>query len=112
MCTTRIGGSVGPFMCGIAGLLYKDPGHHGPVGKCLLDLLTVLGSRGVDGVGVSLHGAPSPGQWVARVLLAGSAAPADQGERVLARVREIATVIDADLTADSLRLTLAYDGPL
>jgi glutamate synthase domain-containing protein 1 len=82
------------------------------VGKTLIDVLTVLGSRGGDGVGVSLYGALSPSRWVARVLLAGPAAPADQAEDVLARVGEIATVDDADVTANSLRLVVCYDGPL
>jgi len=99
-------------MCGIAGFLYKDPQRTGPVGKTLVELLGVLGSRGVDGTGVSLYGPSSPGKLVARVCLSGPEGPANQAERVLARVRQIATVVEADLKADSLRLVVAYDGPI
>lgn len=99
-------------MCGIAGFLYKDPQRAGPVGKILVDLLTVLGSRGIDGTGVALYGEVTPGRWAAQVFLGGQGPPADQAERVVARVREIAAVVKADARADLLRLVVDYEGPI
>ena len=84
----------------------------GPVGKILVDLLTVLGSRGVDGTGIALYGRAAPGQLTARVFLGGQGAPADQAQCVIARVREVAGVVGAEVRADSLRLQVEYEGPV
>ena len=43
-------------MCGIAGLLYKSSARSGPLGAQILQMLDILGSRGVDGTGVALYG--------------------------------------------------------
>ena len=68
-------------MCGIAGLLYKDPARRGPLGELMLRMLDVLGSRGVDGTGVALYGAPQPDALIFRVWLGGKGAHADQAAR-------------------------------
>jgi glutamate synthase domain-containing protein 1 len=97
-------------MCGIAGLLYKDPARRGPLGERMLRMLDVLGSRGVDGTGVALYGAPQPDALIFRVWLGGSGAHADQAERAIARVRALTTIRDASVTEDYLRLVVNDPG--
>src|SRR5262245_18892982 len=99
-------------MCGIAGYLFKEPHDSGPIGRTLISLLAVLGSRGTDGTGVALYTDLPANKLVARIYL-GGAEPADMlAERVLDRIRDFATVVHAEVRANSLRLVLEYDGPL
>lgn len=101
-----IGIAKGGKMCGLAGILYKDEARAGPVGQIVIDLLGVLGSRGVDGTGVALYGQLPAEQVVARVFLGGAATPATQAQAVLAQARTIAPVVESDIRTDSLRVVL------
>jgi glutamate synthase domain-containing protein 1 len=96
-------------MCGLAGVLYKAPTRHGQIGETLTNLLTVLGSRGVDGTGVAIYDPLPAGQLVARVMLGGDQ-PSKQAERVVAGASKVAPVLDSRVQADSLRLVVAADG--
>src|SRR5438067_522487 len=96
------------MMCGIAGLLYTGPRQSGPLGEHMLRMLDVLGSRGVDGTGVALYGPPQPDALIFRVWLGGSAPPAEQAERAIARVKHVATLRDAEVRDDYLRLVVAF----
>src|SRR5205085_11395226 len=94
-------------MCGVAGFLYKDPGRTGPIGQTILRMLDVLGSRGVDGTGVALYGTPhEEPAFVLRVLLGGRGPAHEQAARVKDRLERIATVQEADVQDDYLRLVV------
>ncbi|HKO24031.1 MAG TPA: class II glutamine amidotransferase, partial [Chloroflexota bacterium] len=113
-------------MCGVAGFLYKDPGRTGPIGQTVLRMLDVLGSRGVDGTGVALYGAgvgrssrekdtaslPTPDSrlptpFVVRVVLGGYGPAREQAARITDRVERIATVQEAKVQHDYLRLVIS-----
>lgn len=96
-------------MCGIAGLLFKDR-PVGVLGAPLLTMLSVLGSRGVDGTGVAVYGEPQAGDLVLRVKLGGAGTPEDQAQRILTRVEALARPRTWAVEMDYLRLVLEYDG--
>ena len=93
-------------MCGVAGFLYKNPGRTGPIGQTILHMLDVLGSRGVDGTGVALYGAPQEDALVVRVVLGGHGPGHAQAARIKDRVERIATVQEAEVQHDYLRLVV------
>src|SRR2546423_11125018 len=94
-------------MCGVVGLLYRDPGRTGPIGQTILHMLDVLGSRGVDGTGVALYGAPrEEPALVLRVMLGGRGPAHAQAARVTDRLARIATVQEAEVQHDYLRLVI------
>ncbi|HKC72654.1 MAG TPA: hypothetical protein VKF37_00415, partial [Chloroflexota bacterium] len=112
-------------MCGVAGFLYKDPGRTGPIGQTVLRMLDVLGSRGGDGSGVALYGVgggsssrekdtaslPTPDSrlptpFVVRVALGGHGPAHEQAARVKERLERIATVQEAEVQHDYLRLVV------
>jgi methylamine---glutamate N-methyltransferase subunit A len=112
-------------MCGVAGFLYKDPGRTGPIGQTVLRMLDVLGSRGVDGTGVALYGVgvgsssrekdtaslPTPDSrlptpFVVRMVLGGHGPAHEQAARIKDRVERIATVQEAEVQHDYLRLVV------
>jgi glutamate synthase domain-containing protein 1 len=93
-------------MCGVAGFLYKDPGRTGPIGQTILRMLDVLGSRGVDGTGVALYGAPREDALVMRVMLGGRGPAHAQVARIKDRLKRIATVHEAEVQHDYLRLVV------
>jgi methylamine---glutamate N-methyltransferase subunit A len=95
------------MMCGNAGLLYTGPRQSGPLGQHMLRMLDVLGSRGVDGTGVALYGPPQPDALIFRVWLGGKEPPAEQAERAIARLKQVATLLDAEVRDDYLRLVVA-----
>lgn len=100
-------------MCGLAGILYREPGRAGPTGRLLTDLLGVLGSRGTDGTGVALYGTPQDGARVLRVYLGEAASPAVEAG-VIARIREVdgTAVAAAGRQGDVLRLVLHGVAPV
>jgi len=77
-------------MCGIAGFLYRDPERSGPIGSTILGLLDVLGSRGTDGTGVALYGAPDGRGMLLRVWLGETPHPEDRAVALTERVRAVA----------------------
>src|ERR687886_1561381 len=93
-------------MCGVAGFLYKNPGRTGPIGQTILRMLDVLGSRGVDGTGVALYGTPREDALVLRVMLGGRGPAHAQATRIKDRLARIATVQEAEVQHDYLRLVL------
>ena len=95
-------------MCGVVGLLYRDPGRTGPIGQTILHMLDVLGSRGVDGTGVALYGTPhEEPAFVLRVLLGGRGPAHEQAARVKDRLERNATVQEAEVQHDYLRLVVS-----
>lgn len=96
-------------MCGVAGFFYRDPGRLGPVGQTILRMLAVLGSRGTDGVGVALYGAPTAGGLIVRLWSAG-ATPGATPAGVQGRLRGLAEVETAVQQRDYMRLVLRPAG--
>lgn len=96
-------------MCGVAGFLYKDPARTGPVGQTILRMLDVLGSRGVDGTGVSLYGTPQDDALILRVKLGGRGAAEEQAARVADRLESLGTTHQAEVRDDYLRLVIASE---
>jgi methylamine---glutamate N-methyltransferase subunit A len=94
-------------MCGVAGFLYKNPGRTGPIGQTILHMLDVLGSRGIDGTGVALYGEPREDMLVVRVVLGGHGSAHAQAARITDRVERIATVQEAEVQHDYLRLVVS-----
>src|SRR5438093_13392669 len=94
-------------MCGVVGFLYKDPGRTGPIGQVVLRMLDVLGSRGVDGTGVALYSMPREDTLVLRVMLGGHGQAHAQTARVKDRLERIATVQEAEVQHDYLRLVIS-----
>jgi len=70
-------------------------------------MLDVLGSRGVDGTGVALYGTPREDTLVLRVMLGGGGPAHEHAARVKDRLERIATVQEADLQHDYLRLAVS-----
>jgi methylamine---glutamate N-methyltransferase subunit A len=93
-------------MCGVAGVLYRAPGRTGPIGQTIVRMLDVLGSRGVDGTGVALYGAPREDALVLRVILGGRGPAHEQAGRVNERLERIAAVREAEVLHDYLRLVI------
>jgi glutamate synthase domain-containing protein 1 len=70
-------------------------------------MLDVLGSRGVDGTGVALYGAPRGDGFVLRIKLGGQGAAEEQAARVQSRLAALAEVREAAVQHDYLRLVVA-----
>ena len=87
-------------MCGIAGFLYRDPERTGPIGATILGLLDVLGSRGTDGTGVALYGAPDGRGMLLRVWLGETAHSSARAVDVAERLRAVALVEGTDVRDD------------
>src|SRR5579859_3492843 len=94
-------------MCGLAGLLFKQAPGDGDLGRPILTMLDVLGSRGVDGTGVALYGPGHRDRLVARVRLGGPDDPKAQADRAVQRVAAIARVVSREVQDDYLRLELS-----
>jgi len=94
-------------MCGIAGFVYRGEGRTGLVGRPVLHMLDVLGSRGVDGTGVALYGQPREGTMALRIRLGGAGTTEEQAARIVERVQSVTIVHDAMVRHDYLRLALA-----
>ncbi len=101
-------------MCGIVGYLDKTD-SAAPIGQVVLTMLNALDRRGPDSAGVALYpgahnGALADGTIILRIKLGDEGDLADRTEHVVARVRQLGTVIAATTTAEYLRLELAYAG--
>src|SRR2546430_14941767 len=98
-------------MCGVAGFLYRAPGRTGPIGQTIVRMLDVLGSRGVDGTGVALYGAPrEEPALVLRVMLGGRRPAHAQAARVTDRLGRIATGQEAQVQPEYRRLGVGGNG--
>ncbi|HEY2705683.1 MAG TPA: amidophosphoribosyltransferase [Candidatus Dormibacteraeota bacterium] len=92
-------------MCGIVGLLYKDPERRGAVGGILAEMCQELGRRGPDSTGMALYGVAAEGALVVRVDL-------DRADReaaaaaVVAACGDLTAVREHRRTGRSLRLAV------
>lgn len=99
------------FMCGIAGLMYKNGGSAAPLGRHLCEMAGVLGSRGLDSTGLALYGDPRPEHIALRVHLrrdhAGNGAGAEERLSVVReRVGQVASVSGVTYTGNIARIEL------
>ena len=90
-------------MCGIAGFLAKS--NDVDVAGGLTAMLDALRGRGPDSTGVSLYGAPHPGNALASVWC-GEATSADPLDEVLAAIRAHGEVLSADERSGYLRVAM------
>ncbi len=96
-------------MCGITGILFKDPEHAGPIGRIQVEMLQALHRRGPDSTGVALYG-PSDAGYLMRARLQ----PNGEGriERARAAIEALATVRELTPTPGGVSASVAYDGEL
>jgi len=97
-------------MCGIVGFFRKGPGEV-PLGEVLLRMLTALGCRGPDSVGVALYGARRATGTVARVKLAESEAVEPQVDAIVRALGRLTAVEKSTVTDSVVRLELANGAP-
>jgi len=96
-------------MCGIAGILFKDPERVGPVGRIQIEMLQALHRRGPDSTGVALYG-PAEAGYLLRARLQ----PDGDGsvERARAAIESMATVRELAPTPGGVSASLSYEGEL
>ena len=96
-------------MCGIAGILFKDPGQQGPVGRVMVEMLQALNRRGPDSTGVALPGPPEGG-----FLGRARPPPAGVGQyaRARAAIEDLATIRELAPTPGGVRASVTYEGEL
>jgi methylamine---glutamate N-methyltransferase subunit A len=96
-------------MCGITGILFKDPEQAGPIGRIQVEMLQALHRRGPDSTGVALYG-PSDAAYLMRARLQ----PDGEGrmERARAAIEALATVRELTPTPGGVSASVAYDGEL
>ena len=94
-------------MCGIAGFFFKNGGGDAPLGRCLTDMATVLGSRGLDSTGLALYGGLPEGRLALRVHLRrdGGDAEARLAE-IRDRVAAVAAVAAVGYTGNIARIEI------
>lgn len=95
-------------MCGIVGLLYKDPDRIGPLGGLVGDMCQELGRRGPDSAGFALYGAPVDGALIVRVDLDRPDQEA-AAEEAVSVSQQLVTVKDWERTGRSLRMVVSSD---
>jgi methylamine---glutamate N-methyltransferase subunit A len=96
-------------MCGITGILFKDPQRTGPVGGIQVEMLQALHRRGPDSTGVALYG-PAEAGYLMRARLQ----PDGEGQldRARAAIEALATVRELAPTPGGVRASVGYDGEL
>src|SRR5688572_31731287 len=96
-------------MCGITGILFKDPERVGPVGRIQVEMLQALHRRGPDSAGVALYGPPHAGY-----LLRARLQPDGDGrvERAREAIEALATVRELAPTPGGVSASLGYEGEL
>jgi len=99
-------------MCGIAGILFKDPDRVGPVGRTMVQMLQALHRRGPDSTGVALYGPTEAGYRLRARLQNGAGAGNGQEERARKAIESLATVSELSPTPGGVTATVAYEGDL
>src|SRR5665809_145188 len=96
-------------MCGITGILFKDPERTGPVGRIQVEMLQALHRRGPDSTGVALYG-PAKAGYLLRARLQ----PDDNGrvERAREAIEGLATVRELAPTPGGVTASIGYEGEL
>lgn len=92
-------------MCGIAGIIYRNPDLYANLGTDLLSLAAPLESRGPDSCGVALYGNRA-GRDQIKLLLRGEA----DWSALIQWLSQYGQVVQVDDVADERRLTIARDG--
>ena len=90
-------------MCGIAGIIYRQPDLYKNLGLDLLRLIQPLESRGPDSCGVGLYGNPAAMQQMKVLLLAEKEVP---WQAVRQCLEHIAHVVRSETVGTGQRITL------
>ena len=98
-------------MCGIAGVLYKDPTREHDIGRALVEMLYGCQHRGEDSTGFALYGAATRSTYVLRFIIG----EGGQAEAAVARIHHIlqefdARIIEEEIIASNYRVIVAYAG--
>ena len=96
-------------MCGITGILFKDPERAGPIGRIQVEMLQALHRRGPDSTGVALYG-PAEAGYLMRARLQ----PNGNGrvERAREAIEALATVRELAPTPGGVTASISYEGEL
>ncbi len=78
-------------MCGIAGIVYRDPEHYPRLGRDLLALVQPLESRGPDSCGVALYSEPIAERSVKLILMAETAVAWQEVQHWLSHQAQVAS---------------------
>jgi glutamate synthase domain-containing protein 1 len=93
-------------MCSILGFLDKTGKTDFPIGLILLQMLTAVSCRGPDSTGVAVYGSAGETSRL-QVKLGESGDFTERAAELVARVRQITTLCEAEVTASYLRLVVA-----
>lgn len=93
----------GPTLCGIAGIIYRDPSLAVNLGRDLAQLIQPLESRGPDSSGIALFSSPLPAGQL-KLLVRGEAGV--DWSQVEAWIAQTLPILDRASTADGYRWIL------
>ena len=101
------------FVCGIAGILFKDTSRVGPVGRTMVEMLQALNRRGPDSTGVALYGPADEGYRLrARIQPNGNGGAFGDVDRAREAIESLASVRDLTTTPGGITATVSYEGDL
>jgi len=100
-------------MCGIAGVLYKDPSREHDIGRALVEMLYGCQHRGEDSTGFALYGKSETSTYILRFIIGEGA----EAEAAVARIRHIldefaATILEDEIVASNYRVVVSYQGEI
>lgn len=98
-------------MCGIAGIMFKNEGEQGGIGRALIDMLDGCQHRGPDSTGFALYGKAEAGMLRLRFFVG----DAEDASAAIARIRKALSEHDAEIVEDeriggNYRVVVAFDG--
>src|SRR5262245_13353603 len=101
-------------MCGIAGVLYKENGHHREIGEALITMLDGCQHRGPDSTGFALYHETTDGDQLRLRFLVGDGAEGEQTiSEIKAKLGEFdAEVVEQERIGRTVRFTVRFDGDL
>src|SRR5688572_32300920 len=98
-------------MCGIAGIMFKQPGAQAAVGKALISMLDGCQHRGPDSTGFALYHEAEPGELRLRFFV-GNGTEADAAvEKIRAKLADHdARVLSDQRIGTSYGVSVHFDG--
>jgi len=102
-------------MCGIGGILLREPG---PIGEQLVQMCEAMRHRGIDSTGFALYRDPDPERLIVRLRFPDAAGWEPRVERLMETILASGGDIEVDTTVDRnpdaedrfVRLTVRFDG--
>ena len=99
-------------MCGIAGVLFKNPGLNAKLGETLIEMLDGCQHRGPDSTGFALYGGDSDtSEFVLRFHVGTGDEGSENVDRVVRALKEFeAQIIVGEHIGSTYRVTVRYEG--